>query len=297
MGESHIETLDTRKIVLDNKYMFKTISDFIFEKKSKRLQKIGEFITEGKIIVTDPCYDLTKDRTKLKVKKGLYQSFVMYGSLSNPLFHWDSVPGNYRNSHLIIVHDKYINKKLKFTKTKSHIGVDSGQAGFFNQEYYQKDLDVERELLNNRYHFFKEQITSDLLDIKWSTQALVEKDKNDLFARLKKKCFKNSEIKTIEHFNQEIKIKKESLKRHKQILKNKKYPSYIPLKSSKDFYDIMCDFTCGEFKAGVDNLYGTVSSSGLGDGGYELYVARNTDNEIISCYIEFLPLSEMKIMF
>jgi len=61
-------------------------------------------------------------------------------------------------------------------------------------------------------------------------------------------------------------------------------------KEGDDFYLKMCKFTLSEKKWGGFD-YGVVSSSGFGDGGYVLYVAKDGD-EIIGFCIDYLVQEE-----
>ena len=53
-------------------------------------------------------------------------------------------------------------------------------------------------------------------------------------------------------------------------------------------YDKICDLTLGEMAAGL-LPYGVVSSSGFGDGQYEVYGRRNKDDLLTSIMVEFIP--------
>ena len=57
-----------------------------------------------------------------------------------------------------------------------------------------------------------------------------------------------------------------------------------------DWYEKMCKFTLSEASWGAyDN--GVVSSSGIGDGAYDLYVMKDGD-EIVGMKVDFLPDDE-----
>lgn len=251
---------------------------------------IGQFETDGNLVVTDPCYDLkTWCNYNLKVKSGLYDVYIVYGKLKRPIFSWDKREGNYRNAQLIIIHNDY-KGKFNFKKVaKARIGVDSGQAGFFNVSNYKKDFNDDFPLDNYRYHFFKETIGSKLMEIETYEESI--NSKNDLFVRMNEH-FKDEE-KTINWFNTEIINSKSHIENYSNILKTKDYPSYLKLKYTKDFYEIICDLTSGEFSSGTLNKYGAVSSSGEGDGSYSLLVSKNKHKEVVSALIEFISLNNI----
>lgn len=61
----------------------------------------------------------------------------------------------------------------------------------------------------------------------------------------------------------------------------------------EEWYDQISEITCateGERWGVVDNT--VVSSSGYGDGAYDLWVLRNTSNEIVGVCVEFIDIEE-----
>lgn len=256
-----------------------------------KTKKIGQFHTSGKLIVTDPCYEPNNGSNyTLKVKPGNFNVFVTLGQYKNAFFECDKTPGFFRNSQIMIVHEKYKNN-FKFKKTTKMIGVDSGQAGFFNQETYNQEYPNEFSLTGKQSSFFKDNVLSSTITIKRNKKLLKDKEKDELYSRMKTH-FKSDE-KTVEWFSNEIIRAKDDIKRSKEVLKTKNYPYYIKLEKTKDFYEIMCDLTKRDNNAGVCD-YGAVSSSGLGDGGYELYIAKNKKGEVVASYIKFLDKEDIK---
>lgn len=263
------------------------VVDLIKSKNSPSFQSIGTFETNGQLVVIDPCYELTKNRIKLKTKPGTYEAFVIYGKMKEPPFQWDKEEGNFRNSHLIIIKNDY-QGEFKFKKHQHYVDVDSGQAGFFNLDTYRKDQETDVELKNYPYNFLKEHITTKKIDIMINETYLKEAENNELFVKIQK-TFNGDREKTIKYFQSEIDSAKLSIQMNQKYLNEGKIPSYLQKKFSKDFYDIMCDLTKAKFEASASE-YGAVSSSGIGDGGYELYTSKNEDDEIVCAYIEFLSL-------
>lgn len=259
--------------------------------KTLKVAEIGSFTTDGKIIVTDPCYKIDSDSAiKLRIKPGEYSAIIEYGVLKKPLFSWDAVPGNFRVSSITITHSNA--KNLVFKKHRHSVSVDSGQAGFFNQKDYQKESTEEVELENERYYFFKESITTHWLEIKRSKASLRERDKNELYARMKKH-FKGSDKDTKKWFRDELDRSSRRLKDARKVLKTENYPNYIELKKSRAFYDIVCNLTKGKNDAGVFHA-GAVSLSGEGDGGYTLLTAKDPRGVIVAVKIEFISRDEFK---
>lgn len=86
-------------------------------------------VTSGKLQVTDPCYDMDTwcAATLENVKNGKYHVEINRG---NTGMFGDVI------TELLIYHESIISKKhkLNFRWIDSNIGVDSGQAGFFDYD-------------------------------------------------------------------------------------------------------------------------------------------------------------------
>jgi hypothetical protein len=100
-------------------------------------QHIGTFeLKSTKLRVTDPCYD--KDTWCSGVLEnalpGIWKAFITTEPDSWSGGKWDIV------SELTVIHSEFIhNPRLSSWKlTNIDVGVDSGQAGFFDDEFYPK---------------------------------------------------------------------------------------------------------------------------------------------------------------
>lgn len=58
--------------------------------------------------------------------------------------------------------------------------------------------------------------------------------------------------------------------------------------TSEDLYNDICELTLGDMHAGILEDLGVVSSSGYGDGGYPLHVARNKDKRVVAAEVKFI---------
>lgn len=158
---------------------------------------LGNFIvSEDKIHVSDPCYsyDIWCTETINNVLPGDYNAKMEKISDEG---YWGE-----RVSRLIINHKDYpdINPNIFVS---DRIGVDSGQAGFFDDNYYKENQGGE---------------------------------------------FDN-------------------------------YDS---------FYGKICRLTLSDNQGGIIDNKGIVSSSGYGDGNYELYIGKNRDNKVVSACLVFI---------
>lgn len=59
-------------------------------------------------------------------------------------------------------------------------------------------------------------------------------------------------------------------------------------------YGLSCAVTSSPKQAGTMQKKGVVSSSGFGDGCYNVFVARNYANKIVSAFIEFISQTELE---
>lgn len=84
------------------------------------------------VVVSDPCYEMGTWCMDVldNVLPGKYHSFVDRIDMGD----W-----GHRNSMLLVVHEDYVNSKLKWVEHSRNIGVDSGQAGIFSLESYRND--------------------------------------------------------------------------------------------------------------------------------------------------------------
>lgn len=79
----------------------------------------------------------------------------------------------------------------------------------------------------------------------------------------------------------------ESFRNDRMINKVKNKIGLAIEKDGDKFYALNCDLTNEEIHAGtLEN--GVVSSSGFGDGGYELYTSKDKDGEIVAMEIVFI---------
>ncbi len=107
------------------------------------MENIGKFkIKSGKIIITDPCYEKgiwCQERAE-NVKKGTWSAYIK--KTNDQLF-------GERISELIAVHDDFDIEEMNFEKHSNNIGVDSGQAGIFDEKYYKDDSIVKDNMLSH----------------------------------------------------------------------------------------------------------------------------------------------------
>lgn len=64
--------------------------------------------------------------------------------------------------------------------------------------------------------------------------------------------------------------------------------------TAESFYDRVCALTLGEKQSGVDEI-GVVSSTGFGDGGYDVFAGFNDKDECVSLEVRFIPDDEIEV--
>ena len=107
---------------------------------------LGNFqIVSGKVRMTDPCYDVDTwcSGEVEDVKCGTWLATV---------YHFDEQEWGIRNGYLLVTHESYMfNPELAdWEKVDFEVGVDSGQAGIFDSQYY-KDGSVVPGPVNSNY--------------------------------------------------------------------------------------------------------------------------------------------------
>lgn len=107
--------------------------------KSYTTHDIGKFeITSGKVIVSDPCYKRgTRGMGTLNVKKGKWKANVL-----------QSDKGGWKNrvAALVAFHESVTDLSRScynwnWERQKFEVGVDSGQAGIFDNEQFHSEDD------------------------------------------------------------------------------------------------------------------------------------------------------------
>lgn len=107
------------------------------------------FIALGdKVIVSDPCYGMNTwcQGVINNVLKGNYKCTVETS---------DEGESSRRVSAIQVVHEYYMKKFLEYSKENFEVGVDSGQAGIFDYEYYKRHHsdDSEIEHVDNNWYW------------------------------------------------------------------------------------------------------------------------------------------------
>lgn len=200
-------------------------------------------ITLGaKVMVSDPCYGLgTWCQGVLEnVLPGQYDCNVEYSDEGT----WGT-----RVSAIEVTHVNYKTSFLLLQTEDFEVGVDSGQAGIFDYEYYAKyHMDAtERPHVNDDWYDMVCDLTHtnvknpDYEEFYWENTAdTVE----NLLARFK------------------------AFEEYRQSIKSEKYLYKLDGNTIDDS--------------------GFVSSSGYGDGGYNCFTAKNSDEKIVSIRVEFI---------
>lgn len=253
------------------------------------LINLGSFETKGSLIVTDPCYEAKKEQI-ISVAPGRYDAFVLLGKLKDPIFAWDKIPHNSRVAKLVIIRQDY-EGELTFSKSPVHVSVDSGQAGFFNTEFYKKPSEVAVKNDGELHDFFRENVTSSMVRIEKLKKDLLEDGRR---VQRYQESYKEGIEKARAMVQADIANEEEMMAEDLKSLESKKYPSYLEERNLKKFYDVMCDFTSREFYGDVHEDYGVVSRSGEGDGGYDLYLGRDSSGEVLGAQINFISFKDLK---
>lgn len=203
----------------------------------------------SKVMVSDPCYGLNT------WCQGVLEN-VLPGDYECQVEHSDEGDWGKRVSAIEVTHIDYKGKPIESIDPQDfEVGVDSGQAGIFDYEYY------------TQYH-------SD-----FNERPHVKDDWYDGICDLTHSTIENPDYEEFEH--------KEFNLEDKSIENIQAYIDYIRAKSKYfDTIKSMKYITCPDGNT-IDGV-GFVSSSGYGDGGYTCWTAENEDGQIVRIRVEFI---------
>lgn len=195
-----------------------------------------------KVMVSDPCYGLgTWCQGVLEnVLPGQYDCKVEYS---------DEGTWGIRVSAIEVTHVDYNGKFLLLNLEDFEVGVDSGQAGIFDYEYYAN------------YHMNATERPH--VDDDWYDRCC------DLtHTRVENPDYEEFSVELSDDSVEELREKLNAYFEYKDSIKARKYLSKLDGNT-------------------IDGL-GFVSSSGYGDGGYNCLTCRNEDGKIVSIRVEFI---------
>lgn len=136
----------------------------------------GFIALDDKVMVSDPCYgmDTWCQGVIDNVLKGNYKCTVEIS---------DEGACGKRVSAIQVVHADYMKKFLEYSKENFEVGVDSGQAGIFDYEYYKKyhSDDNETEHVDNDWYWRVCEITTTRIKNPNYEEFDYEKHKDDFF--------------------------------------------------------------------------------------------------------------------
>lgn len=219
----------------------------------------------NKVMVSDPCYDLDIwcQGVLENVKPGTWHTKAENLNINC----WGD-----RCSALIAWHED-VEEPDNFEKTDIHVGVDSGQAGIYDYNhfaYIKNDREYDENWYDNIQTFaYKRQPVTpvgryliDKIKPLHQKRIALEKELDGLDSKLGNLFYQGL-------FHQEMELKR----------KGSQYGIYD--ESLKD-YKVLTPVNC----IWTDN-HSVVTSSGLGDGGYNCYVAKNKTDQIIGIKIDY----------
>lgn len=219
----------------------------LIEKLEKRdmTQYVGSIQLSDKVMVSDPCYDCstwTWSQCVLEdVLTGNYRCFIKMVKTE-----WDD-----RIGEIIIYHENYDNYPNNFIC--NDIGVDSGQAGFFDYAYFKEVKSQDKEKRE-----------------KWYQEICKLTIKTEL----------NPEYKTVEELVKELFPDKKDF----ELIVDEIEELFNILKKQEEKIPYTIENWAGNCK---DNKC-VVSSTGFGDGCYDLYIHKNNKGKIVSMRINFI---------
>lgn len=228
----------------------------------------GQYIELGeKVVISDPCYDLDVwcNGTLENVKPGTWHTKAENANING----W----GN-RCSTLIAWHED-VEEPNDFEETDIRVGVDSGQAGIYDYDHFAHIKDDEER--DERWYdsiqtfaYKRQPVTPvgryliDKIKPLHQKRITLEKELDGLDSKLGNRVYQ-------ELFHQEMELKREGFQ-------------YGIYDESLDDYKVSTPVNCI-----WTDKHSVVTSSGLGDGSYDCYVAKNEAGQIIGIKIDYFP--------
>ena len=218
-----------------------------FRHKSKKgIIKLSE-----KVRISDPSYDMNVwCAGTLDILPGKYE--CRYERK-----HIDEVFNDERITNIEIRHEKYLSIEPK-EKSDIHVGVDSGQAGIFDLDYFKENsTDIEKF----------EEWYDEICELTYTHLTIPNPD------YIKEEDYPGYE--DVKQYKYELNEEKRKIYEDWWFVWAKKY-------LNRDY------IYTGRFEAGIKDDKCFVSASGWGDGGYECFVGRNENDEIVSIKIKYI---------
>ena len=207
----------------------------------------------SKVMVSDPCYGLNT------WCQGVLDN-VLAGEYECTVEHSNEGEWGIRVSAIEVTHKNYKGKFMEMYPESFEVGVDSGQAGIFDYDYYCK------------YHTDANE--RDHVDDDWYDRIC-----NTTESRIKNPYYEEFEFKRFDFTDKSIENMKAVVEYEQKLdeyMKDRR--KWIEYKTIPDGNTI--------------DRQGFVSSSGYGDGGYICWTARNADNQVVSIRVEFITEDE-----
>lgn len=271
-----------------------------------RKKDLGTFeIESGNVRVSDPCYnkDTWCNGLLNNVSVGRWKSYVYVVE--------DDIFNISERSSVLISHLESVNSdNLHWEKTDIHVGVDSGQAGIYDDKYFKDDKSVIKS--STMYNYSMPVLSDNYFN------DLDKVMSHDFGISINKRLAESAKIKLKEgkiskdEYDKEMEIISESLKERTEYIKENLYMYNIieidwsdkgnnkPKKDGDRWYDVNCANTLGVYnqpgKYHKDDInerlggvipFGVVSQSGYGDGGYPCHVAKE-NGKIVGIKITFI---------
>jgi hypothetical protein len=266
--------INTYKLDKDVQEWFDEQWDYNYERADIVLpSENGQDIKLGdKVVISDPCYDLDTwcNGVLENVKPGIWHTKAENVNINN----WGE-----RCSALIAWHkDVEEPDEGDYELTGIDVGVDSGQAGIYDHkhfEYLKDNKDRDENWYNNIRTFGSVRKPMTVLR-KYLAEQLRPLYENRI-ALEKELGWGNTNPEYLEAYRSE---------KNMEMKTNYYGVNEQSLSDGLATYHVNCIWT---------DKYSVVTSSGLGDGSYDCYVAKNDAGQIIGIKIDYFPEYEDEV--
>lgn len=222
--------------------------------------ELGNFEVKSTVLrISDPCYNenVWCAGTVSNVLPGLWKARVTKIDLEDG---W----GN-RCRKIVAVHTDFSKTDFMVEQLPIDVGVDSGQAGIFDDQLYQVDYDED--------YIEKGQVEYEQKSDLWRAKENLPLYR-DMLEMSRITC------------TDQLPFWEQRVKEAEEILSRGEAFDYSEATKTRDWYEICCDKTLSNIGAGVIRG-GVVSSSGYGDGSYRAFAAYNKEKQVVGVKILF----------
>ena len=252
----------------------------------------GSIVLSNEVRVTDPCYDMDTWCAGT-IENVLPGEFVCFSQKV------DTGEWGIRVASIEIRHKDYPDVEPIEWVSSLDVGVDSGQCGLFDNEYFSSLCENDKK----KDEFYDKVCDLTCKEAKIKNKHYTSFEESSFY----KPEFKGLDVRPYEDVFADYKV---LVALKKEMEENPDHPQKELIEKKLESYPLLQDFVLNRcrydfsdnsreevwgysFEADVIDGKGFVSSSGDGDGSYACLVGRNSKGQVVSIKIDYYPEYEL----